>query len=95
VDSDRTFFVGHPIQLTRSTSTRRKTLRGETVPQRWENAEALFLVLCEMAEVDPEDSTDTDPWGNSPTHKEQYRYLWNEALDDTSTGVGFADEPPF
>jgi hypothetical protein len=86
---------------TASKETIRKTLRGQTVPQRWENAQALFLVLCELAKIRPDEPRDdVDPWG-TPTHEEHYRHLWNAALDEAgqppylSNGGGFSDEPPF
>lgn len=55
-----------------SKETLRKTLRGQTVPQRWENAQALFVVLCELAKIELDEAMGVDPWGG-PTHEEHYR----------------------
>lgn len=81
---------------TASKETIRKMLRGETVPQRWENAEAVFLVLCELAGVVPTDLVGDEGF-DLLTHLEQYHELWNRALDAPAVQSvsAFDDEPPF
>lgn len=80
-----------------STETVRRMFRGQSVPARWHNAYSVFLVLCELANVEPTDphwNTD-DEWA-SPTHEEEYKALWNAALDAPPRPPKRSfDEPPF
>jgi hypothetical protein len=83
-----------------STETVRRMLRGETVLVRWNNAVSVFLVLCELAAVNPDDDhwDSDDGWGQGPTHMQVYRAYWNAALDEPpgyAAPALPADEPPF
>lgn len=65
---------------TASKETIRKMLHGETVPQRWENAKAVFLVLCEFGGIDPD--TPVAEYYDAQSHLEQYHELWNKTFDE-------------
>jgi hypothetical protein len=72
---------------TASRETIRRTLNG-AVPTRWTTAEAIFLALCELAQVDPEgDAWDADLYDQPPTRRERCRQLWNEAIDEAPAPV--------
>lgn len=62
--------------------TIRRTLLAKTLPQ-WETVEVIFLALCQMANVDPDDvepDDDGDRWG-PPTqpHREELRWRYRKA----------------
>ncbi len=62
--------------------TIRRALRGESVGA-WHTVEMIFLALCEIADVDPEDiEDDGDRWSPPMTHLEQFHRCWNEAVDE-------------
>lgn len=73
-----------------SKETIRKMLTGKTVPRDWGNAEAVFLALSQMADLDPErlvihtDDLDEDPYGHEPAPKPEparviFKRLWSNA----------------
>jgi hypothetical protein len=64
--------------------TIRRTLRGESVGA-WLTVEAIFLALCDLADVDPEDveGDENDRWNPPTAHREQFRRCWNEAVDES------------
>lgn len=68
--------------------TVRGTLKGETVGA-WETVEVIFLGLCELADVDPDDIDPQDgfSYDNEPDlpHRERLYQHWNHALDETPT----------
>lgn len=66
-----------------STETVRRMFRGQSVPARWNNAYSVFLVLCELANIEPRSPHwDTGgEWSDGPTHEDEYKSLWNAALD--------------
>lgn len=78
-----------------STETVRRMFQGETVPARWNNALSVFLVLCELANVEPREPHWKADDESGPTHEAEYRSLWNAALDAPRGYSPFADEPPF
>ncbi|MBW4705170.1 hypothetical protein [Micromonospora sp. RL09-050-HVF-A] len=63
--------------------TVRRALRGESVGA-WQTVEMIFLALCEIADVDPEDTEDddVDRWNPPLTHIERFHRCWNEAVDE-------------
>lgn len=67
--------------FTASRETVRKMLRGKTVPVSWSVVDGVLTVLCARAGIDP----DTERWeggfDDAPTHRQNLRNLWNEALD--------------
>ncbi|MEW2467932.1 hypothetical protein AB0919_23360 [Streptomyces sp. NPDC046994] len=67
--------------FTASRETIRRMLRGETVPVSWQVVDGVLTVLCARASIDP----DTERWeggyDEAPTHRQNLRNLWNEALD--------------
>lgn len=62
--------------------TIRRTLRGESVGE-WGTIEVIFLALCELADVDPNDKEgdDGDRWNPPIAHIDDFRRRWNEAVD--------------
>ncbi|GAA2989707.1 hypothetical protein [Actinokineospora diospyrosa] len=62
--------------------TVRRTLRGEAVGS-WQTVEVIFLALCELADVDPDDEEgDTgDRWDPLISHRKRLRNAWNTARD--------------
>ncbi|WP_418153393.1 hypothetical protein [Actinoalloteichus caeruleus] len=66
--------------------TVRRTLRGEQIGA-WQTVEVIFLALCQLADVDPNDADDPDEndrWSPPPgTHIELLHQYWNQAVDDS------------
>ena len=62
--------------------TIRRTLQGQSVGA-WETVEVIFLALCELADVDPNDKEgdEGDRWSAPIAHIEDFRRRWNEAVD--------------
>lgn len=62
--------------------TIRRTLRGEAVGA-WQTVEVIFLALCELADVDPNDADDVeDNWDTPVLHIESLQRAWNHAVDE-------------
>jgi hypothetical protein len=61
--------------------TVRRTLRGESVGA-WQTVEVIFLTLCELADVDPQDmeGDEGDRWNPPVTHIERFSRCWHEAV---------------
>lgn len=92
-----------------STETIRRMLKGETVPVHWSRVRAALFVLCGMAGYDPQKPRENDFGDDYPSHEENLRRLWSQALDDPHRGKpvvaaprndggwggGYSDEPPF
>jgi hypothetical protein len=76
-----------------SRETIRRMLSGATVPARWEIVNAVFLVLCEMADRDPNGCSD-DNYGDAPTYAQSLELAWNEALDDQPLDHPYGNDPP-
>jgi hypothetical protein len=81
-------------KVTASPETVRRMITGKVLPER-ERLYAVFRVLCDMADVDPDalrddDRGDYDPRYELPpeTNWEYLRRLWDTALEDES------DAPP-
>jgi hypothetical protein len=73
---------------TASPETVRRMLLGITVPVRWAIVEAVYLTLCEIAELEPDDggpdSDNKDPWGADPppSIRSLVEDAWHKVLDD-------------
>ncbi|MFI9811407.1 hypothetical protein [Saccharothrix variisporea] len=83
---------------TASKETVRRMLQGLTVPAQWETAHTVFLALCHLAGHDPDESRQTDGWGE--TRRSVIKDLWNSAIDELdepspSPATAWRDEPPF
>ncbi|MGQ0841327.1 hypothetical protein [Actinokineospora sp.] len=66
--------------------TVRRTLRGDAVGA-WQTVEVIFLALCELADVDPDDKEgdEGDRWDPPISHRERLRRAWNTAKDGEPT----------
>lgn len=62
--------------------TIRRTLQGQSIGA-WGTVEVIFLALCELADVDPndEEGDDDDRWSPPTAHIDDFRRRWNEAVD--------------
>ncbi|WP_436493205.1 hypothetical protein [Actinokineospora sp. HUAS TT18] len=61
--------------------TVRLTLRGDALGA-WQTVEVIFLGLCELADIDPEDEEGGDNRWDPPTsYREQLRRAWHRAVD--------------
>ncbi|WP_439659172.1 hypothetical protein ACSHWB_43465 [Lentzea sp. HUAS TT2] len=64
--------------------TIRRTLRGEQIGA-YQTVEVIFLALCELADVDPQDADDVDDqWSQPDPYLEQLQRYWNQAIDEES-----------
>ncbi len=77
---------------TASPETIRRMLLGTTVPVRWAIVEAVYLTLCDLAGLEPDDAgpepDNPDPWDADPPpsiHK-LVENAWHEVLDDPDQG---------
>lgn len=98
VISDRIKERADDLELagTASRETIRRMLLGATVPANWETVNAVFLILCEIANRNPNhDHYMGNDFGDVPTHAESLEYAWNQALDDQPPDHLYNDEPPF
>lgn len=76
---------------TASTETIRRMLRGTTVPAHWETVETVLLVLCDLADINPDAETEWDGVdGSAHDHLER---LWHRALDEPTTVYRRARDP--
>ncbi|WP_434439656.1 hypothetical protein [Lentzea sp. E54] len=76
---------------TASKETVRRMLTGKTVPAQWETAHTVFLALCNLAGVDPDDETQ-----RYDSNRAEFKDHWNQAIDnEPRRASAFADEPPF
>jgi hypothetical protein len=73
---------------TASPETIRRMLLGTTVPVRWAIVEAVYLTLCDLAGLEPDDAgpgpDNPDPWDADPPpsiHK-LVENAWHRVLDD-------------
>ncbi|WP_433603727.1 hypothetical protein ACQPXH_33245 (plasmid) [Nocardia sp. CA-135953] len=59
--------------------TIRRTLKAETLPQ-WETVEVIFLALCQIANVDPDDKEpDGDGWESPRSHRDELQWCYRKA----------------
>lgn len=71
---------------TASTETIRRTLNGVVVPTSWLTARALLRALCHFADIEPNQPRENHFGDDLPSPEQQFRALWNAALDDPSNG---------
>jgi hypothetical protein len=92
-----------PLAGSASKETVRKMLTGKTVPQTWENAEAVFVVLSQMAGIDPDrlvryldDVEDYEPYPGPEPARTVFRRLWYAARGMTEYAHGSMEDykPP-
>ncbi|MEU4673937.1 hypothetical protein AB0F91_39780 [Amycolatopsis sp. NPDC023774] len=69
--------------------TIRRALKGEAIGE-WGTVEVIFLALCEIADVDPDDHDDFDGYGDPSSHRGNLEWRWNAARDG---GASPADLP--
>lgn len=77
-----------------SKETVRKMMNGSTLPVKLEAAEAVLIVLCEMADVNPNVPRGFD----DSTPREELEFLWNRAWDAPPPKPAvdpWDDNPPF
>jgi hypothetical protein len=79
-------------KVTASAETVRRMITGKVLPER-ERLYAVFRVLCDMAEVDPDaehwdDDGRYNNYSDPESHWQYLRQLWDNALEDES------DAPP-
>jgi hypothetical protein len=92
---------------TASPETVRRMLLGTTVPARWAIVEAVYLTLCNLAGLDPDDAGPANPmhWGDPPSIRRLLEDAWHKVMDDPhqsfrepahTGGAGFEplDGPP-
>jgi len=85
------------LRATASPETIRRMLQGRTLP-RWPILEAVFIALCNIADVEPNEYFDRD---DDSTRREILEFRWHEALDSPNgrdrqparTGGFAADDP--
>jgi len=69
--------------------TVRRTLIASYLPE-WQTVEVIFLALCQIADIDPDDdddSVDYDRWDTVPTHREELRTRYRLARYGTTQGL--------
>lgn len=59
--------------------TVRRTLTAISLPQ-WQTVEVIFLALCQIADVDPDDEDDGDQWESPRPHRERLQEYWRLAM---------------
>src|SRR5690349_15712750 len=89
--SDRIDKGGFPG--TANTETIRRMLHGKTVPAHWKTVEAVLLVLCELADRDPDEQFEW--YGKDGTRRWHLERFWHRALDEPDYYYGYTSEPPF
>lgn len=69
-------------EVTASQETVRRMLRGMVLPTDWDRVYAVFFVLCEMGNIDPEaDRWDDDSYSGPETNSQYLKRLWDAALE--------------
>jgi hypothetical protein len=70
-------------EVTASQETVRRMLRGMVLPIDWDRVYAVFFVLCEMGDINPEDERWQDPDYSGPESNCEYlKRLWDNALEE-------------
>jgi hypothetical protein len=69
-------------ETTASQETVRRLLRGKTLPTDWDRVYAVFFVLCEMGNIDPEADRWEDRYSGEVTNSENLKRLWDTALEE-------------
>jgi hypothetical protein len=70
-------------EVTASQETVRRMLKGMVLPTDWDRVYAVFFVLCEMGNIDPEANrwSDTRYDGEPESNSECLNRLWDDALE--------------
>jgi len=68
-------------EVTASQETVRRMLRGMVLPTDWDRVYAVFFVLCEMGNIDPEAERWDDRYDGPESNSECLRRLWDAALE--------------
>ncbi|MGH3219403.1 MAG: hypothetical protein ACRDPY_11955 [Streptosporangiaceae bacterium] len=71
-------------EVTASQETVRRMLRGMVLPTDWDRVYAVFFVLCEMGNIDPEADRWEDAGGygeSSESNSQALKRLWDTALE--------------
>jgi hypothetical protein len=69
-------------EITASQETVRRMLRGMVLPTNWDRVYAVFFVLCEMGNIDPEAERWDDNYNDgSESNSEYLKRLWDTALE--------------
>jgi hypothetical protein len=68
-------------EITASQETIRRVLRGVVVPHDWNRVNAILQVCCELGSIDPDAERWAD-YGESESHREFVKRLWDEALEE-------------
>jgi hypothetical protein len=71
-------------EVTASQETIRRMLRGMVLPTEQDRVYAVFRVLCEMADVDPDAERWDDNYNGSETNWQFLQRLWDTALEEES-----------
>jgi hypothetical protein len=69
-------------EVTASQETVRRMLKGMVLPTDWDRVYAVFFVLCEMGNIDPEADRWEDNYNGSETNAENLKRLWDIALEE-------------
>jgi hypothetical protein len=69
-------------EVTASQETVRRMLRGRTLPTDWDRVFAVFFVLCEMGNINPEDERWEDSYNGSESNADYLKRLWDTALEE-------------
>jgi hypothetical protein len=69
-------------ETTASQETVRRLLRGKTLPTDWDRVYAVFFVLCEMGDIDPEAERWDDRYNGEETNSQYLKGLWDTALEE-------------
>jgi len=78
-------------RVTASAETIRRMITGKVLPVERDRVRAVFRVLCELGEIDP-DASRWDEYDRYEEHETNWQYverLWDTALEEE------ADAPPF
>jgi hypothetical protein len=68
-------------EVTASQETVRRILRGIVIPPDWNRVNAVFQVLCEIGEIDPDADRWEDSYNGEESNREYLKRLWDAALE--------------
>jgi hypothetical protein len=69
-------------EITASQETVRRILRGTVIPTDWNRLNAVFQVLCEIGEIDPDADRWEDSYNGEESNRQYVRRLWDAALEE-------------
>lgn len=75
------------MEVTASQETIRRILAGKTLPTSWDRVDAIYRVLCEMADIDP-DGPRREDGPNGETRRRHLWRLWDTALEEADVDSG-------